>query len=154
MGDRACAAERRVAGAGRSVHRQAAVCRSADVESRLAGPGGASRRRPAQRLRGRRAHGAGGARLKRMRLRTRVLLLTAAFAMTLFAITFFLRSRNLLSAGLAIAWIVAMCSFAAVQITLRRAVEPPRGPARAARGNAPGGCSTPAPLPGAPRSGP
>src|SRR5258707_2237103 len=132
MGDRACAAERRVAGAGRSVHRQAAVCRSADVESRIAGPGGASSRRPAQRLRGRRAHGAGVASLKRMRLRTRVLSLTAAFAMTLFAITFFLSSRNLLSAGLAIAWIVAMCSFAAVQITLRRVVRPLEDLARVA----------------------
>ena len=56
--------------------------------------------------------------MRRMRLRTRVLLLTAAFSLTLFAITFGLSSRSLLRAGLAIAWIVAMCSFAAVQITL------------------------------------
>src|SRR5258708_35167706 len=128
MGDGACGAERRVAGAGRSVPRQGAVCRFADVESRIAGPGGASSRRPAQRLRGRRAHGAGGARLKRMRLRTRVLLLTAAFAMTLFAITFFLSSRNLLSAGHPLPGIRAVYSCIALESTPPRVLPAPRGP--------------------------
>src|SRR6478672_5978510 len=102
------------------------------MESCFAGSRGASGCRPAQRVRGERASSAGGPALKRMRLRTRVLLLTAAFALTLFAITFFLSSRNLLWAGLAIAWIVAMCSFAAVQITLRRVVRPLEDLARAA----------------------
>src|SRR5438132_1386497 len=59
-----------------------------------------------------------------MRLRTRVLLLTTAFALALFAISFGLSSREMKRAGLAIAWIVAMCSFAAVQITLRKVVRP------------------------------
>src|SRR6266550_7241367 len=102
------------------------------MESRVVRPRGAPDRRSAQQLRGRGAPGAGGSRLRRMRLRTRVLLLTAAFALTLFAITFFLTSRNLLWAGLAIAWIVAMCSFAVVQITLRRVVRPLEDLARAA----------------------
>jgi len=86
--------------------------------------------------------------LKRMRLRTRVLLLTAAFALTLFAITFFLSSRNLLWAGLAIAWIVAMCSFAAVQITLRRVVLPLEDLARAAGKIANGDLNARAPVAG------
>jgi diguanylate cyclase (GGDEF)-like protein len=86
--------------------------------------------------------------LKRMRLRTRVLLLTAAFALTLFAITFFLSSRNLLWAGLAIAWIVAMCSFAAVQITLRRVVRPLEDLARAAEKIAGGDLNARAPVAG------
>ena len=86
--------------------------------------------------------------MKRMRLRTRVLLLTAAFALTLFAITFFLSSRHMLWAGLAIAWIVAMCSFAAVQITLRRVVRPLEDLARAAGRIANGDLNARAPVAG------
>src|SRR5438128_7531588 len=83
-----------------------------------------------------------------MRLRTRVLLLTAAFALTLFAITFGLSSRSLLRAGLAIAWIVAMCSFAAVQITLRKVVRPLEDLARAAGRIADGDLNARAPVAG------
>jgi HAMP domain-containing protein len=145
---RACAAERRVAGAGRSVHRRAAFRCAADVESRLARAGGASDRRAAQRVCGDRERVGGGPRLKRMHLRTRVLLLTAAFALTLFAITFFLASRSLLWAWLAVAWIVAMCSFAAVQITLRRVVSPLENLARVAEKIAEGDLTAHAPVAG------
>jgi len=67
--------------------------------------------------------------LKRMHLRTRVFLLTAVFGLALLAITFGLSWRagaptRLMIAGLAVAWIVIMCSFAAVQITLHRVVRP------------------------------
>jgi len=86
--------------------------------------------------------------LRRMRLRTRVLLLTATFAMTLFAITFGLASRDLLWAGLAAAWIVAMCSFAAVQITLRRVVRPLEDLSRAAEKIAEGDLEARAPVSG------
>lgn len=86
--------------------------------------------------------------MKRMRLRTRVLLLTATFALTLFAITFGLSSRELMRAGLAIAWIVAMCSFAAVQITLRKVVRPLEELARAAERIAEGDLNARAPVAG------
>ncbi len=86
--------------------------------------------------------------MRPMRLRTRVLLLTAAFAMTLFAITFSLASRDLLWAGLAVAWIVAMCSFAAVQITLRRVVRPLEDLSRAAEKIAEGDLDARAPVSG------
>jgi diguanylate cyclase (GGDEF)-like protein len=77
-----------------------------------------------------------------------VLLLTAAFALTLFAITFFLASRSLLWAWLSVAWIVAMCSFAAVQITLRRVVRPLEDLARAAEKIADGDLNAHAPVAG------
>lgn len=41
-------------------------------------------------------------------------------------------AREMMSAGLAIAWILVLCSFAAVQITLRRVVRPVEDLARAA----------------------
>lgn len=41
-------------------------------------------------------------------------------------------ARDMMSAGLAIAWILVLCSFAAVQITLRRVVRPVEDLARAA----------------------
>ena len=64
-----------------------------------------------------------------MHLRTRVFLLTAVFGLTLLAITFGLSWRvgapqNVMVAGLAVGWIVIMCSFAAVKITLHRVVQP------------------------------
>lgn len=64
--------------------------------------------------------------MKRMHLRTRLLLLTTFFALMLLAITLGLtwHARDIMVAGLAIAWIVIICSFAAVQITLRRVVRP------------------------------
>src|SRR5262249_5798796 len=114
MGDGARAAERSAPRAGRSLQRQTALCRSADVEPRVVRrhhPSGCS---ASQSFRGRGAARTGGTRLKRMRLRTRVLLLTTVFALVLLAITFGLswRSgapRNLMVAGLAVAWIVIMC---------------------------------------------
>ena len=42
-------------------------------------------------------------------------------------------SRELMSAGLAVAWIVVICSFAAVQVTLRKVVRPLEELARTAR---------------------
>jgi diguanylate cyclase (GGDEF)-like protein len=86
--------------------------------------------------------------LKRMRLRARVLLLTTAFVLTLFAITFGLSSRHMVRAGLAIAWIVAICSFAAVQITLRKVVRPLEELARAADRIADGDLNARAPVAG------
>lgn len=86
--------------------------------------------------------------MKRMRLRTRVLLLTGAFAIALFAITFGLTPRHLMWAGLAIAWIVAMCSFAAVQTTLRKVVRPIEDLARAAERIADGDLNARAPVGG------
>jgi diguanylate cyclase (GGDEF)-like protein len=83
-----------------------------------------------------------------MRLRTRVLLLTAAFSVTLFAITFGLSTRAMLWANLAIAWIIAMCSFAAVQITLRRVVRPIEELSRAAERIAGGDLDARAPVGG------
>ena len=64
--------------------------------------------------------------MKRMHLRTRLMLLTTAFALTLVAITLGLtwHARDIMPAGLAIAWIVIICSFAAVQLTLQRVVRP------------------------------
>src|SRR5207302_8065804 len=87
MGNAPRTAERRPGGATRSVHRQADLRRAAHVEPR--------------RVRTRRARGgapcerAGGSRVvaRRTRLRTRVLLLTVAFAIALFAITFGLSWR-------------------------------------------------------------
>src|SRR5438105_8481814 len=83
-----------------------------------------------------------------MRLRTRVLLLTTAFALALFAISFGLSSREMKRAGLAIAWIVAMCSFAAVQITLRKVVRPLEDLVRAADRIAEGDLNAHAPVGG------
>src|SRR5881275_1112075 len=61
---------------------------------------------------------------RRLHLRTRVLLLTGAFAVALFAVTWALSSRALMPATLAVAWIIVMLSFAAVQVTLRKVVQP------------------------------
>jgi diguanylate cyclase (GGDEF)-like protein len=86
-----------------------------------------------------------------LKLRTRVLLLTTAFALTLLAITFGLswhQSRVLMSAGLAVAWIVVICSFAAVQITLRKVVRPLEHLARAADRIADGDLNARAPVAG------
>ena len=88
--------------------------------------------------------------MKRMRLRTRVLLLTTVFALTLVAITFGLtwHARDMMLSGLAIAWIVIICSFAAVQITLRRVVRPLEDLARAAGRIAGGDLNARAPVGG------
>ena len=86
-----------------------------------------------------------------MKLRTRVLLLTTAFALTLLAITFglsFHQSRVIMSAGLAVAWIVVICSFAGVQITLRKVVRPLEQLARAADRIADGDLNARAPVAG------
>ena len=91
--------------------------------------------------------------MKRMHLRTRVFLLTALFGLTLLAITFGLSWRagaptNLMIAGLAVAWIVIMCSFAAVQITLHRVVRPLEELVRAAGRIAGGDLNAKAPVAG------
>src|SRR2546422_11420535 len=69
---------------------------------------------------------------RRLHLRTRVLLLTGAFAVALFAVTWALSSRALMPATLAVAWIIVMVSFAAVQLTLRKVVQPLEELSRAA----------------------
>lgn len=88
--------------------------------------------------------------MKRMRLRTRVLLLTAVFALTLLAITIGLtwHARDMMLSGLAIAWIVVICSFAVVQITLRRVVRPLEDLAHAAGRIAAGDLNARAPVGG------
>ena len=146
--------------------------------------------------------------MTRMHLRTRVLLLTTLFAVTLLAITFGLswrarvnesqwrqafsqmqairvrenlirtraasfdliveqrlldaqkqqianelprlerQTRDLMLAGLAIAWIVVICSFAAVQMTLRRVVRPVEDLAHAADRIADGDLNARAPVAG------
>ena len=88
--------------------------------------------------------------MKRMHLRTRVLLLTTLFALTLLAITCGLtwHARDMMMSGLAIAWIVIICSFAAVQITLRRVVQPLEDLARAAGRIAGGDLNARAPVGG------
>ena len=85
-----------------------------------------------------------------MRLRTRVLLLTAVFALTLLAITIGLtwHARDMMLSGLAIAWIVVICSFAVVQITLRRVVRPLEELARASGRIAAGDLNARAPVGG------
>jgi diguanylate cyclase (GGDEF)-like protein len=83
-----------------------------------------------------------------MRLRTRVLLLTTAFALTLLAITFALSSGDMVLASLAVAWIVVICSFAAVQITLRKVVRPIEDLVRAAERIADGDLNARAPVGG------
>src|SRR6266850_4913586 len=69
---------------------------------------------------------------RRLHLRTRVLLLTGAFAVALFTVTWALSSRALMPATLAVAWIIVMLSFAAVQVTLRKVVRPLEELSRAA----------------------
>ena len=122
--------------------------------------------------------------MNRMHLRTRVLVLTALFAMALLAITFGLswrarvaqerwhdavsvqsqaldrraiagelpalerQAREMMLAGLAIAWILVICSFAAVQITLHRVVRPLEDLARAADRIADGDLAARAPVAG------
>jgi diguanylate cyclase (GGDEF)-like protein len=91
--------------------------------------------------------------MRRIRLRTRVLLLTGAFALALFAVTAFLswRARDnsrMMTSALAIAWIVATCSFAAVQITLRKVVRPLEELSRAADRIADGDLNARAPVAG------
>ena len=88
-----------------------------------------------------------------MHLRTRVLLLTTLFGVALLAITFGLSWRagaatNVMIAGLAVAWIVIMCSFAAVQITLHRVVRPLEELVRAAGRIAGGDLNATAPVGG------
>src|SRR5947209_12067562 len=61
---------------------------------------------------------------RRLHLRTRLLLLTGAFALALFGVTWALSSRAMMPATLSVAWIIVMGSFAAVQVTLRKVVQP------------------------------
>src|SRR6266566_3956579 len=84
----------------------------------------------------------------RLHLRTRVLLLTGAFAVALFAVTWALSSRGMMPATLAVAWILVMCSFAAVQVTLRKVVRPLEELSRAADRIAAGDLSANAPVAG------
>jgi diguanylate cyclase (GGDEF)-like protein len=85
---------------------------------------------------------------RRLHLRTRVLLLTGAFAVALFAVTWALSSRALMPATLAVAWIIVMVSFAAVQITLRKVVLPLEELSRAADRIAEGDLNARAPVAG------
>jgi diguanylate cyclase (GGDEF)-like protein len=85
---------------------------------------------------------------RRLHLRTRVLLLTGAFAVALFAVTWALSSAELLPATLAVAWILVMCSFAAVQVTLRKVVRPLEELSRAADRIAEGDLAARAPVAG------
>jgi diguanylate cyclase (GGDEF)-like protein len=85
---------------------------------------------------------------RRTHLRTRVLLLTGAFAVALFSVTWALSSRALMSANLAIAWIIVMISFAAVQLTLRKVVRPLEDLSRAADRIAAGDLAARAPVAG------
>lgn len=57
-------------------------------------------------------------------------------------------TREMLSVGLAIAWIIVMCSFAAVQITLRRVVRPLENLVRAADNISAGDLNARAPVAG------
>ena len=77
-----------------------------------------------------------------------MLLLTGAFAVALFAVTWALSSRALMSANLAIAWIIVMVSFAAVQVTLRKVVRPLEDLSRAADRIAAGDLAARAPVAG------
>src|SRR5437870_5473959 len=86
--------------------------------------------------------------MRRTRLRTRVLLLTGAFACALFAVTWALSSRALMPANLAVAWIIVMVSFAAVQLTLRKVVRPIEDLSRAADRIANGDFAARAPVAG------
>jgi len=85
---------------------------------------------------------------RRLRLRTRVLLLTGAFAVALFAVTWALSDRALIPATLAVAWIIVMVSFAAVQVTLRKVVRPLEDLSRAADRIAAGDLAARAPVAG------
>src|SRR5437764_10586109 len=85
---------------------------------------------------------------RRLHLRTRVLLLTGAFAVALFAVTWALSSRAMMPATLAVAWILVMCSFAAVQVTLRKVVRPLEELSRAADRIAEGDLAARAPVAG------
>ena len=85
---------------------------------------------------------------RRTHLRTRVLLLTGAFAIALFSVTWALSSRALMPANLAIAWIIVMVSFAAVQLTLRKVVRPLEDLSRAADRIAEGDLAARAPVAG------
>jgi diguanylate cyclase (GGDEF)-like protein len=85
---------------------------------------------------------------RRLHLRTRLLLLTGAFAVALFAVTSALSSAALLPATLAVAWIIVMCSFAAVQLTLRKVVRPLEELSRAADRIAEGDLAARAPVAG------
>ena len=85
---------------------------------------------------------------RRLHLRTRVLLLTGAFAVALFAVTWALSSRALMPATLAVAWIIVMFSFAAVQVTLRKVVRPLEELSRAADRIAEGDLAARAPVAG------
>jgi diguanylate cyclase (GGDEF)-like protein len=85
---------------------------------------------------------------RRLHLRTRVLLLTGAFAVALFAVTWALSSPAMMPATLAVAWIIVMCSFAAVQLTLRKVVHPLEELARAADRIAQGDLGAKAPVAG------
>jgi diguanylate cyclase (GGDEF)-like protein len=85
---------------------------------------------------------------RRLHLRTRVLLLTGAFAVALFAVTWALSSRAMMPATLAVAWIIVMCSFAAVQVTLRKVVRPLEELSRAADRIARGDLAARAPVAG------
>src|SRR5207253_8702303 len=101
VGRRARDAERRAGRAGRSVHGRAALRRAADLEPCFVRAGGASHRGEDPdadeegALRHRSSPRRRGPRLSvtRARLRSRVLLLTAAFALALFTITFGLSWR-------------------------------------------------------------
>jgi diguanylate cyclase (GGDEF)-like protein len=88
--------------------------------------------------------------MKRMHLRTRLMLLTSVFALMLVAITLGLtwHARDIMIAGLAIAWIVIICSFAAVQVTLHRVVRPLEDLVRAAGKIASGDLNARAPVGG------
>src|SRR5215212_3166285 len=85
---------------------------------------------------------------RRLHLRTRVLLLTGAFALALFGVTWALSSRALMPATLAVAWIIVMISFAAVQVTLRKVVRPLEELSRAADRIAEGDLTPLAPVAG------
>src|SRR5437016_2241888 len=84
----------------------------------------------------------------RLHLRTRVLLLTGAFALALFTVTWALSSRAMVPANLAVAWIIVMVSFAAVQVTLRKVVRPLEELSRAADRIAAGDLAARAPVAG------
>ena len=77
-----------------------------------------------------------------------MLLLTGAFAVALFAVTWALSSRALMPATLAVAWIIVMLSFAAVQVTLRKVVRPLEELSRAADRIAEGDLAARAPVAG------
>src|SRR5947208_6045449 len=85
---------------------------------------------------------------RRLHLRTRVLLLTGAFAVALFSVTWALSSPAMVPATLAVAWIIVMCSFAAVQLTLRKVVRPLEDLSRAADRIAAGDLAARAPVAG------